>query len=85
MVKGDMCLKIIEKGKPKDVIIKEGEVLVTCWMYCSVNLLRHEWSLQFCIELKAAVKLKPKKTIAWMKLKPMTSAISYEILNIFSM
>jgi len=28
MVKGDMCLKIIEKGKPKDVIIKEGEVFV---------------------------------------------------------
>ena len=26
MIKGDMCLKIIEKGKPKDVIIKEGEV-----------------------------------------------------------
>jgi len=26
MVKGDMCLKIIEKGRPKDVIIKEGEV-----------------------------------------------------------
>lgn len=28
MIKGDMCLKIIEKGKPKDVIIKEGEVFV---------------------------------------------------------
>jgi len=27
MIKGDMCLKIIEKGKPKDVIIKEGEVM----------------------------------------------------------
>jgi len=29
MVKGDMCLNIIEKGKPKDVIIKEGEVFDT--------------------------------------------------------
>lgn len=28
MVKGDMNLRIIEKGKPKDVIIKEGEVFV---------------------------------------------------------
>lgn len=28
MVKGDMCLNIIEKGKPKEVIIKEGEVFV---------------------------------------------------------
>ena len=27
MVKGDMCLKVMEKGLPKDVIIKEGEVL----------------------------------------------------------
>lgn len=26
MVKGDMCLKIMEKNTPKDVIIKEGEV-----------------------------------------------------------
>ena len=46
MVKGDMCLKIIEKGKPKDVIIKEGEVWnVEC---ISISLLRHEWALQFC-------------------------------------
>lgn len=29
MVKGDLCLKIIEKGRPKDVIIKEGEVFHT--------------------------------------------------------
>ena len=33
MVKGDMLLNIIEKGKPKEVIIKEGEVFMTCWMY----------------------------------------------------
>ena len=33
MVKGDMHLNIIEKGKPKEVIIKEGEVFMTCWMY----------------------------------------------------
>ena len=26
MIKGDMCLNIMEKGKPKDVAIKEGEV-----------------------------------------------------------
>ena len=26
MVKGDMCLKIMEKGEPKDIHIKEGEV-----------------------------------------------------------
>lgn len=25
-VKGDMCLKVIANGKPKDVHIKEGEV-----------------------------------------------------------
>ena len=29
MVKGDMNLRIIERGKPKDVIIKEGEVYET--------------------------------------------------------
>eukprot|EP01095_Lingulamoeba_sp_RSL-Kostka_P005928 TRINITY_DN1805_c0_g1_i1.p1 TRINITY_DN1805_c0_g1~~TRINITY_DN1805_c0_g1_i1.p1 ORF type:complete len:286 (+),score=107.67 TRINITY_DN1805_c0_g1_i1:151-1008(+) len=28
MVKGDMCLKIKEQGKPKDVHIKEGEIFV---------------------------------------------------------
>ena len=26
MVKGDMCLKVVEQGKHKDVPIKEGEV-----------------------------------------------------------
>lgn len=31
MVKGDMCLKVMEQGKPKDVIIREGEVsMSTC-------------------------------------------------------
>jgi len=28
MIKGDMCLKIMERGKPKDIPIKEGEVFV---------------------------------------------------------
>ncbi|CAG2120772.1 unnamed protein product, partial [Medioppia subpectinata] len=28
MIKGDMCLKVIEKGEPKDVIIKEGHVFL---------------------------------------------------------
>ncbi len=28
MVKGDMCLNIVERGKHKDVPIKEGEVIV---------------------------------------------------------
>ncbi|XP_028409768.1 3-hydroxyanthranilate 3,4-dioxygenase-like [Dendronephthya gigantea] len=28
MVKGNMCLKVMEQGKPKDVIIKEGEVFL---------------------------------------------------------
>ena len=28
-----MRLNIIEKGKPKEVIIKEGEVFMTCQMY----------------------------------------------------
>ena len=27
-IKGDMCLKIVEQGKPKDVVIKEGEIFV---------------------------------------------------------
>ncbi|XP_014668904.1 PREDICTED: 3-hydroxyanthranilate 3,4-dioxygenase-like isoform X2 [Priapulus caudatus] len=27
-VKGDMCLKIMEKGEPKDIIIKEGEIFL---------------------------------------------------------
>eukprot|EP00794_Sanderia_malayensis_P020329 gene20329-22329_t len=28
MIQGDMCLKIKEKGQPKDVVIKEGEIFV---------------------------------------------------------
>eukprot|EP00795_Rhopilema_esculentum_P003268 gene3268-1597_t len=28
MLKGDMCLKIKERGQPKDIIIKEGQVFV---------------------------------------------------------
>jgi 3-hydroxyanthranilate 3,4-dioxygenase len=28
MVKGDMCLKIMEKGIPRDIPIKEGEMFV---------------------------------------------------------
>ncbi len=28
MVKGDMFLKVVERGKHKDVAIKEGEVTV---------------------------------------------------------
>lgn len=26
MVTGDMCLKVVENGKHRDVVIKEGEV-----------------------------------------------------------
>ena len=26
MIKGDMCLKVVEQGKHRDVPIKEGEV-----------------------------------------------------------
>jgi len=41
MVKGDMCLKVVEKGQHRDVVIKEGEVTthiqrvieqVVCWI-----------------------------------------------------
>ncbi|CAB3991681.1 3-hydroxyanthranilate 3,4-dioxygenase-like [Paramuricea clavata] len=28
MVKGDMCLRVMEQGKPKDIIIREGEVFM---------------------------------------------------------
>ena len=28
MVKGDMCLRVMEQGKPKDIIIREGEVFL---------------------------------------------------------
>lgn len=30
-LKGDMVLKVVEKGQHKDVVIKEGEV---CWQVC---------------------------------------------------
>lgn len=34
MLKGDMVLKVMEKGEPKDIPIKEGEVcVVTCWSH----------------------------------------------------
>lgn len=28
MIEGDMCLKVMEDGKPKDVVIKEGEIFL---------------------------------------------------------
>ena len=36
MVKGDMCLKVIECGEPKDIVIKEGEVGATRSGCCSL-------------------------------------------------
>ena len=29
MLKGDMCLKVMEKGEPKNIPIREGEVSVS--------------------------------------------------------
>lgn len=31
MLKGDMCLKVIEHGKHRDVVIKEGEVSINLY------------------------------------------------------
>ena len=28
MVEGDMCLKVMEKGQPKDVVIRQGEIFL---------------------------------------------------------
>ena len=36
MVKGDMCLKIMEKGEPKDINIKEGQVLTNLISWSSL-------------------------------------------------
>jgi len=38
MVKGDMCLKVVEKGVHKDVPIKEGEVI-----YHQLGWLFYRW------------------------------------------
>jgi 3-hydroxyanthranilate 3,4-dioxygenase len=38
MVKGDMVLKVVEQGKHRDVVIKEGEVcLLTVFILFNVN------------------------------------------------
>lgn len=44
-VKGDMCLKIIENGKQKDVVIQEGEVKQICF---SVLVLHRYVKQIFC-------------------------------------
>lgn len=36
-VQGDMCLKIIENGKQKDVVIREGEVKQDCFSVIVVH------------------------------------------------
>lgn len=37
-VKGDMCLKIIENGKQKDIFIREGEVKHHCFSVIVVRM-----------------------------------------------
>ena len=39
-----------------------------------IQIWRYDWSLQFCTQC-AVVKLKPEKTQAWTRFKPMTSVI----------
>ena len=40
MVKGDMCLKVVEQGKHRDVSIKEGEVLALFYYILNVSPLK---------------------------------------------
>lgn len=55
-LKGDMCLKVIENGKHKDVLIKEGEVnFHTFYLSNCIPVLK--W-LQFTCHFVIAIKTK---------------------------
>ena len=46
MIKGDMCLKVVEQGKHRDVPIKEGEV--TSFIYLRNKDTQHMKNI-FCV------------------------------------
>ena len=46
MLKGDMCLKIMEKDEPKDVHIREGEVSSLLGFPISDQARLHYYSYQ---------------------------------------
>jgi len=74
-LKGDMVLKVIERGQHRDIVIKEGQVLSD--VYCTV-LRREPWA---SAHRGKWGQLTPWKK--WMKIKNRKHAKKSSFLNVY--